>query len=287
MIIDAHAHAQQMTITRDEVDWWKKEAQDYSNKLLEHMDAHGVGTAVLLVSHARNENDMIQAEVQKHPKRFVGCCGWGIQKTTTGREAAEVIQKWLKEPEFKGVGEALLYSLRGAKGLETTVQEVMREMRIVMDVVAAHKVPILFHTGFSGAHSGKSATPVMWKDPIYLDELASGYPETPIIIGHSGGMYPPYDQNALIVAYNHENVYLETSKSRTDVIEQAVKEIGSSRILFGSDWTTGELLPLGPMGERPAHLYDRNIRVVQEAKISDEDKERIFYKNTTSLFNIV
>jgi hypothetical protein len=286
MIIDAHAHAQQPTITQEEKNWWDKGVLDYGNKLIEHMDAHSVGSAVLLVSHARNENEMIQSEVRKHPKRFVGCCGWGIQQTTTGREAAEVIQKWIKEPEFKGIGEVLLYSLRGAKGLDTTIQEALRELRVVMDVAAAHKVPILFHTGFSGAHSGKSATPLMWKDPIHLDEVASAYPEVRIIIGHSGGMYSPYDMHALVVAYNHENVYLETSKSRSDVIEHAVKEIGSSRILFGSDWTHGEPMPLGPMSERPAHLYDRNIGVVRDAGISDEDKERILYKNVKSLFNI-
>jgi predicted TIM-barrel fold metal-dependent hydrolase len=286
MIIDAHAHICTPVIRAEETDSYKKKNPDNSQKLIEHMDANGISMALLHQAHSREETEIIQSAVKKYPDRFMAFCSWGSKTAITGREAAEIIEKALKEPQFKGVGEILLYSLRGAKGIESTVQDVMREMRVVMDVVAAHKVPILFHTGFSGVHSGKSATPIMWKDPIYLDELASAYRETPIIIGHSGGHYPPYDQNALVVAYSHDNVYLDTSKSRSDVIEKAVWEIGSSRILFGSDWNTGQPLPLGPRSERPSHLYDWNLRVVQEAKISDEDKEKIFHKNIKSLLGL-
>jgi predicted TIM-barrel fold metal-dependent hydrolase len=251
---------------------------------MKHMAAHGVKKAVIGVSHAPNENEMIQAAVRKYPETFVGLCGWGIQKPLTGQQAAEVCDRWLQEPEFIGVGEVLFYSLNVAKGWDTTVQDWWKEIRPVMDVVTARKGVILFHTGFSGAHSGKSATPLYWKDPLFLDQIAREYWQTPMIIGHSGGQYAPFDQHALVVAYNHDNCYLETSKSRTDVIETAVKEIGSSRILFGSDWTSGEPMPLGPISERPAHLYDWNIANVTRAKISDEDKENILYKNATSLF---
>jgi predicted TIM-barrel fold metal-dependent hydrolase len=286
MIIDGHAHICTPIIKADDGDWYKKKNPDNSERLLEHMDRHGISKALLHQSHSPEEADILEAAVKRYPDRFMAFCGWGSKVGMTGKEAADVIEIRLQKPQFKGVGEILLYSLRGAKGFEATIQDVMREMRLVMDVVAAHKVPIIFHTGFSGAHSGRAGTPVMWKDPIYLDELAGAYRETPIIIGHSGGQYAPYDQNAIIVAFNRDNVFLDTSKSRSDVIEKAVWEIGSSRILFGSDWNTGEPLPLGPRSEKPTHLYETNLRVVRESKISDQDKENIFHKNITSLLRL-
>ncbi len=168
MIIDAHAHICTPVIRAEETDWYKKKNPDNSQKLIEHMDAHGISKVLLQMAHSVEEAEIIQAAVKKYPDRFMAFCSWGSKKSITGKEAADIIEKLLEAPQFRGVGEILLYSLRGAKGFETTVQDVMREMRLVMDVVAAHKVPILFHTGFSGAHSGKSATPVVELNPVMV-----------------------------------------------------------------------------------------------------------------------
>ena len=46
------------------------------------------------------------------------------------------------------------------------------------------------------------------------------------------------------------------------------------------------LNPTGAMSERPSHLYEFNLKVVEEARISDEDKEKIFYRNAKSLLKI-
>lgn len=281
MIIDAHVHAFLPFPSGEE--WWeKKEAEDLTEDLISQMDAYLVSKAVIMAAHCTNEQN--QSAVRRHPDRLVSFCRWE-EYGMSGKDAAEVCQKWLREPEFIGVGEALL-SQFWVKGKVETMPEIMMEFRQVMDVVSEHKAPILLHTGFTGGHSGRGARPVRWHDPIYIDDLAYEYPDVPIIIGHSGGLYPPYDQNALLCAYNHPNIFLETSKSRTDVIEQAAKEIGASRILFGTDWHGVEALDHGPMSERHTHLYPRNIKVLEEAKISDDDKDMIFYKNIKSLLNI-
>jgi predicted TIM-barrel fold metal-dependent hydrolase len=284
-IIDAHAHAfiGKASAGVLGVPYEQIELIDRSEILLREMDKYGAGLTVLQVSHNRRESELHQSVVRKYPTRFVGFCRWGSE--VTGSEAAEFIQKWLNEPEFKGVGEALIRNFY-IPGKVETIPEALRGLRVAMDVVRGKKVPILFHTGYSGAHIGKFSGGIAWKDPLLLDEIAGEYSDVPIIIGHIGGHYPPYDINALMMAYQHDNVYLETSKSRPDVIEKAVAEIGSSRILFGTDWVREEPHTIGAIGERPAHLYDWNIKVVEEARISDEDKERIFYKNIKSLLDL-
>ena len=281
MIIDGHAHGFVAENT-DEPFWWEKPPQNRIKDLLRDMDAHGVRMAALLQAHFC-PNELSQKAVKDYPGRFIAFCGWGKDKT--GREAAEEVETWLREPEFKGVGEAVLRRLQ-VKGKGESFRGLIREWKPVMDVVSAKNVPILFHTGYSGAHSGRGATPLKLKDPIYLDDLIVDYQGTPIIIGHSGGLYPPYDQNAILLAFNYTNVYLDLSKSRTDVIERVVREIGPSKLLFGSDWVSGEETTYGPKNERTTHLYDRNIKIVEEARISDEDKEKIFYKNIQSLLKL-
>ncbi len=284
-LIDMHAHAfvgraaaAVLNVPHEEM-----ELVDRTETLIHEMDTHGAEKAVLHQSHTPGETQLIQAAVRKHPDRFIGFCRWAAGMS--GEQAAAHIEKWLSEPEFVGVGEALVRNFF-VKGKIETIPDALKELRAPMDVIRAKNVPILFHTGYSGSHVGRFAGPLAWKDPMLLDEIALEYYEVPIIIGHTGGHYPPYDTHALMMAYQHENVLLDTSKSRTDVVEKAVKEIGADRVLFGTDWVREGPHPTGAITERPSHLYEFNLKVVEEARISDEDKEKIFWKNAKALLKV-
>ncbi|MGE5819605.1 MAG: amidohydrolase family protein [Deltaproteobacteria bacterium] len=285
-IMDAHTHAfvGKAAPAAMGVPYSQIEIVDRTEVLLREMNAHGVETAVILHSYVPDESPHIQAAVRKYPGRFVGFVT--LRKVgITGKEAADYAEKWLAEPEIRGVGECIVDLFR-VKGSADTIPQALNELRLLMDVVRAKKVPILFHTGFSGTNTGKHVKSLAWRDPLVLDEIAGEYWDVPIIIGHSGGHYPPYDTSALMMAYEHENVYLETSKSRSDVIEKAVSEIGASRLLFGTDWVRETPHAVGPIGERPSHMYDWNIDMVEAAKISAADKEMIFYGNMKSLLEL-
>ena len=284
-LFDIHAHAFVGTAALSvlNVAHEKMELVDRTEKLLHLMDTYGTETTVIQCSHRPDENALIQASVRKYPGRFIGFCRWG--SGMTGQEAAEFVEKWLGEPEFKGVGEALIRNFI-INGKVETIPEALRELRVAMEVVRAKKVPILFHTGYSGSHIGRFAGPLAWADPMLLDEIAGEFYDVPVIIGHTGGMFPPFDANALMMAYQHDNVFLDTSKSRPDVVEKAVAEIGAERVLWGTDWVREGPHPTGAMSERPSHLYDFNLRVVEEAKLSDEDKEKIFYTNAKLLLGL-
>lgn len=284
-LFDMHAHAFVGTAALSVLNVAHEELQlvDRTEKLLQLMDQYGTETTVLHCAHREGETELIQASVRNHPGHFVGFCRWA--SGATGRAAAEHIEKWLGEPEFKGVGEALVRNFI-IKGKVETIPDALNELRVPMEVIRAKKVPILFHTGYSGSHIGRFAGPLAWSDPMLLDEIAGEFYDVPIIIGHSGGMFPPYDANGLMMAYQHDNVYLDTSKSRPDVVEKAVAELGSDRILWGTDWVREGAHPTGAISERPSHLYDFNLKVVEQARISDEDKEKIFYRNARRLLGL-
>ena len=70
----------------------------------------------------------------------------------------------------------------------------------------------------------------------------------------------------------YNNVWTDISGSnfRNGEIDYTVKLLGADRVLFGTD---AQGMP-----------YHTNIGKLNEAAISDEDKEKIFWKNAVKLF---
>ena len=90
------------------------------------------------------------------------------------------------------------------------------------------------------------------------------FPDLTFIAGHMGG--DDYER-AAVRFREVDNVYLEICSSSPDrgKIETVVRDIGSERVVFGSDST---LL-------NPAVL----LGMVVDSEISEEDKVRILYSN--------
>lgn len=101
-------------------------------------------------------------------------------------------------------------------------------------------------------------------------EVASRYPGAKIIAGHS--IHGDWDQ-AIELANDCANVYLDTCAVLDDrgVIERFVAEVGSERILFGTDF--------------PWFSYHYYIGAVLGAAMSDEDRRIIFYRNARKLLS--
>ena len=96
-----------------------------------------------------------------------------------------------------------------------------------------------------------------------LDE----YPNVRLIIAHLGSL----EHIEAIKNAKHHNIYTDTSgiaSSKNNIVEYAVKEVGSDRILFGTD-TYSAAFQLGR---------------IMFADISEKDKENILFKNAESLF---
>ena len=95
------------------------------------------------------------------------------------------------------------------------------------------------------------------------------YPDMKLILAHFGtgrGYYVPIIQRA-----KHQNVYADTSgsaSSKNNVIEYTVQQVGSEKILFGTD--------------SYSCAFQRGR--IDYADISEQDKENILYKNAMRLF---
>ncbi|MBC8353735.1 MAG: amidohydrolase family protein [Planctomycetes bacterium] len=127
------------------------------------------------------------------------------------------------------------------------------------------------HDAIVLAHSGD---PNSW--PVDFVDFANAYPNVTLILAHlgngGGASGDPTLQVRAIQACKHGNVFVDTSSARSiapRLIEWAVSEIGSDRILFGTD----------------APLYSTAMQRarIDYADISDEDKCNILRKNATRL----
>ena len=101
--------------------------------------------------------------------------------------------------------------------------------------------------------------------------LAERFPQNTIVFPHFGGGKKEIEERFTIVAA-HKNCSIDVSGSgieRVGMLEKAVKEIGSDRVLYGSDFTINE----------PSAVLAR----IDNAFLTPEDRENILFRNVERL----
>ena len=129
----------------------------------------------------------------------------------------------------------------------------------LVKIINSYGLPILIHT----AHSEECR-------PSTVLEIAQQFPNNKYILAHMGNAWW---KEAIETASKAENIYTDIISSwcAYDQIKYACDALGADRVLFGSDMT----------------LLDPAIAagMVMSSEISDEQKEKVFYKNALALFN--
>lgn len=67
-----------------------------------------------------------------------------------------------------------------------------------------------------------------------LGLLAKEFPKTKFILGHMG--FGPADEEAIDLAYQYDNLFLETSGGSFLIIKEALSKVGPTKIIFGSEF---------------------------------------------------
>ena len=199
-------------------------------------------------------NQLVADAADTFPGRFIGYVTANPNYPTD--EVESELERWLTSHRW----------MRGIKLHPARHQYPINgpRYRVAFDVAARHRVPVLSHTEGESEDS-------LHANPSLLTELADAYPSVPILLGHAG-LTPPGFRQAVEVAKDWPNVYLETCSSFQAMgqIEQFVHEIGADRVLFGSD---------ACYLSQPAELGK-----VVYAKLSVEEKQKILGLNAAALF---
>lgn len=304
--IDAHAHLVSLLFMQDILSPKENPLDgDAVQTILKYMDKNNVDQAIGLVSQGISnlplENELTIKIAEALPERFPAVMvGFSQPKDEPwlydSKKAADEINEYLKNPIVKGLGEFALESV----SYMAEWSDIWPRLRPVFDALADNHACALFHTGvapfFQMPVEGKriaSRRSVWFSNPIFIDDIASEYPDIPIIIGHCGVQAFFYYGNnvdmALSIAARHRNVYVETSSAPFEVLKKAVMDpaIGPEKLIFGSDspafynyYTAdnGEHYPTygktGPGDFVPDH-YKYDLKNIERLPITESEKMMI------------
>jgi predicted TIM-barrel fold metal-dependent hydrolase len=201
-VIDCHTHAGTgTTLTAP----WTTVADP--EEILRRNNQAGIDKACIFpITHETFEepNREIAQIVRRYPERFIG-----FAKHDPVNEKGRIRAMLLRECRELG--------LRGLKLHITPTPE-------VLDTVAELGIPILWHPRPNVA---------------VFDAIAKAYPSVDLILAHLGSDLSADWREHLAgieMARRHPNVYLDTGATvLTRYLEQAVKELGPEKVIFGSD----------------------------------------------------
>ena len=170
------------------------------------------------------------------------------------------------------------HDVRGFK-FHPNIQEFFpndRKAYPLYEVIAAAKVPALFHTGHSGIGSGVpggGGLRLKYSQPIHVDDVAADFPEMPIVLAHPSF---PWQDEALSIAMHKPEVFIDLSgwspKYFPPNLVQYSNTILKNQVLFGSDF--------------PMITPERWLRDFEEAGFRDEVKPLILKENAVRLLGL-
>ena len=214
--------------------------------LINAMD--NVGIAMACVSHGaalspdyKWGNGRIMEAIQEYPGRFIGYC-------TINPHYPEEIPGEMER----------CFGFDGMKGIKIHPWFHERTMghknyKVVYEFAARKGCHILAHI-------------YSVEEINNMDRYATDYPDAVFLMGHTGGEVA-YMEAAIEVINRHDNIYADItgSEAREGIVEWLVREVGSRKILFGSDM--------------PYFETRSTIARVAMAEISEEEKKDILGLN--------
>lgn len=245
--------------------------------LISEMDSAGIDKSILLIIDVSanvsssfedllSVYDMHRSVLEKYPGRFVVFAGVDPRR---GAQGLSLFEQSIKEWGFKGLK---LYPPFGFSPSDESLFP-------YYEMCSNYKIPVLLHTGPTSPSLSFKFT-----SPNLIDEAAFLFPGVNFILGHAAFML--YEQGALLAEYR-PNIYLDvsgfTNAFRLEKFEQILSEHKKrgilNKILFGTDW------PIHRLSGSQKDLTGL-FRKSAEKLLTEEEMDRIFYKNITQIVTI-
>lgn len=243
MIVDFHAHIGQSKVFGNR----------FANAkgVVEVMDRHKIDRAVLLPT-ASSVNTRYYEDVRdalaEFPDRFYGF----FLANPRDPRVCDRMERAVVDHGFRGVKLHPTFMAFAADDSELVypIVERSRSLRIVVMV-----------------HSGQSPYATPWQVGL----LAQDFPDIPVVMAHMGLDEVIFCDAAIKMAKRAPNLYLETTGVTAEAkVASAVKEIGASRVLYGSDL--------------PFHNPAVEMARVQYADMPEEARKMVMGESASKLF---
>lgn len=234
---------------------WLRDVEGLKRKFLEVAERCGVDrfyVSTLGGGHYPNEQDI--RDCNEATARFVkeqpGLIKGYVYVNPRHDNAMDVLRKGMEDQALSGL------KLWVATHCDDPLVFPLVEKMIEYDK------PILIHTFV------KAVGQLDYESTSYhVANLAERYPEAKLIMAHLGG--EPYHGIRPVAKY--KNVWIDHSGTLvgSNDLRHAVDLVGADRILFGTD------MPIA---------FASSYGQVLEAELTEEEREKIFWKNTAELF---
>jgi predicted TIM-barrel fold metal-dependent hydrolase len=201
---------------------------------------------------AKTNPDVILKPLKRWPRMLQGM----IQLNGNNvRASMDALNRWLRDGPMLGV-----YFPGSGPGAMTCTH---RNFHPLVERIAQLNGVIMQHTWFkTGGKTGPGET-----TPAELAILAAGYPQQKFVCAHAGGEW----EKGIRAVRSSPNILVETSgfDSTAGFIEMAVRELGASRIVFGS--------------HLPSRSLGTELGKVIGAEISERARSQILGENFRKL----
>jgi len=168
--------------------------------------------------------------------------------------------------------------IRGLK-LHPPIQQFFPNDRLaypLYEVFAEAKLPVIFHTGYSGIGTGMpggGGVHLKYGQPMPIDDVAVDFPSMPIIMAHPSF---PWQDEAISICLHKPGVYIDLSgwspKYFSATLIQYANTLLKNKVLFGSDY--------------PLITPDRWMADFEKIAIRDEVRPLILKENALKLFGL-
>lgn len=220
--------------------------------LVEELRAFGIektGISSLSGTVTREQNDLVYDAMKQHPDFIVGYAFINPKAP----DAFDEIDRTLGDCGMSGVK---FHPWKHGYYADNTPQ-----IDAVLGRIKTYGVHVQVHVGTSPL-----CTPFPWID------YAKAHPDLRFVFTHMGCR--EFGFSTLDAIRDVENIWVETScQMEVENLRKAVRELGSSRIAFGSDWPY-----------KPTNI---EINKMLYLGLSDRELEDIFWNNTEYLWTRV
>lgn len=136
----------------------------------------------------------------------------------------------------------------------------------ISEVAAELDVPIVFHAWYKMAQKYSNES-----NAAHIAALARRHPDTKYVMAHLSGNGRRGVQDIADLG----NVWIDTSGgfSESEMVEYAVRILGSERVVYGSDYTVGR-------------DYAAQLGRVLGSRLDSRDKQRLLWENASQLLKL-
>jgi predicted TIM-barrel fold metal-dependent hydrolase len=234
------------------------------DQVLAEMDeagvAIGVASSFKFLDTWVVDNDETAAYLRQAPDRLIGCF------TVDIRDPMPAMREFRRCVDELGFRAFRLEPYQYGDGRTTAPPPTHRMYWPFYVACCEYDIPIAIQVGHTGP-----LLPSECGRPIYLDEVALTFPELRILGTHVGN---PWEEEMMILAWKHPNVYVESSARPARHWPARLVEFaggyGQDKLVWGTDY------PLLPFGRTLDDVYALDLSAEATRKILRDNAARVF-----------